>query len=129
MQSVRNDLGIAAKRSKVELSEPQYAEAAQLVRQGKTAVEAVAETAKTQTGAAAAPKAAPVKPPARMRLTPDETAEYQRLVQAGKSELEAKLAIVQQRELVAATGATPLPKARARVAVRQATGRWPEGTP
>lgn len=125
VQSVRNDLGIASKRAKTPLTEPEMAEAARLVREGQTPVEAVAAVAQRQ--ASQAP--AVVRPPVRMRLTPDETTEYERLVRAGKSDVEAKLAIAQQRELVATTGATPLPKAKARVDVRKATGRWPLGTP
>jgi hypothetical protein len=123
VQSVRNDVGIAAKRAKVELSKAGHQVAEQLVRNGKTPVEAVAEIA----GRPAAPAAAQSMP--RMRLNADEMKEYARLVKAGKSDVEAKLAIAQQRELVATTGATPLPKARSRVASRQATGKWPSGTP
>jgi hypothetical protein len=119
-QWIRNDLGIAAARAKVTLSEDQYRAAAELVKQGATPRHVVAELAQPATSSLEATLAA---------LSPDEQRAVLGLLQAGKSPEEALAAIEAQRSLVTKTGATPLPKARGRVAERQTTGRWPKGTP
>jgi hypothetical protein len=124
-QAVRNDLALSARRMGTQLSEESFAAADDLVRtQGLSPAQAVSQVAQTPTAAAA-----PATPSPRLRATQDEAREYARLLSIGKTDQEAVEAILAQRQLIAKTGATSPAKARRRVATRQATGRWPSGTP
>lgn len=134
-QRIQNELGIQARRQKVTLTESQYQAATELVTQGRTPTEAVAEMAKakvaTPVPAATTPAPAPaaptskVKAPRRAKLTADEADEYLRLTGKGLSHEQAVEALMQQRKLAAKLG-TPTPEAvRRRVEQRNKTGRWP----
>jgi hypothetical protein len=137
-QRIQNELGIAARRQQVALTEPQYKAATALVAQGKSPAEAVTEIASRTAAATPAATAAtmsagspaPMKTPkgsSRAKLSADEADEYLRLLESGKTHDEAVGALMQQRQLAAKLG-TPSPDSvRRRVAERNATGRWPEG--
>lgn len=135
-QWIQNDLGLAARRSKVTLTEPQYQAAEKLVREGMSPADAVADVARRVTSAAPVSAASPATPPSpkaptkkgptRARLTADEADEYLRLLDRGMSHDEAVAALMQQRTLAKKLG-TPTPDSvRHRVAERNVTGRWPE---
>lgn len=127
-QRIRNEVGLAARREKVALSEGQLEAADALVaKQGIAPHEAVRQVA---TGAPEIPTApatpAPAAAPAvsRAKMTAAESAAYLRLRKAGKTHDEAVVAVEQLREL-AATLKTPSPEtARQRVVERNRTGRW-----
>lgn len=119
---VRSDLGIAARRSNATLTEPQYAEAADLVKAGRSPVDAVAEIAGRPTD----PLAVGLADVERLKLSPDETKAYVQLLTNGKTHQEAIAAIEQQRKFSGLFG-TPSPEAvRRTVAGRNATGKWPK---
>lgn len=135
-QRIQNELGMAARRQRVKLSEAEYAEAESRVRQGQTPAEAVTTIAQRQTASPAPATSTAAEAPApkvpeltRSKLTAAESKEYLRLVKAGKKHHEAMAAIQQLRDLAARFG-TPSPEeVRRAVAERNATGRWPQGTP
>lgn len=129
--SIGMDLGLSARRLGATLSKDQFAEAATLVTsRGLSPVQAVQQIAGQQ---APAPPVATASAPAAARPSPRvsraEAQEYARMLAAGKTDEEATQAILTQRSLIARTGATSPAKAQRRVAARQATGRWPSGTP
>lgn len=119
-QRIQNELGIQARRQQVTLSEPEYKQAAELVRAGKTPTEAVATMKAQQPPPAAAPTAGPDK----LRLTAAETQAYAKLRIAGKSHEEAVGAIEEQRRLAQTFGLPTGEDVRKAVAERNATGRW-----
>ena len=130
LQRIRNEVGLAEKRSQLTLTEAQREQADRLVAQGlapKHAVQAVAGPS--------APAIQTVSPPAaaapaqaatlKAKLTAAETTEFFRLRKMGKTPTEAYTAIELQRGFARQFG-TPSPEAaRQAVAARNATGRWP----
>lgn len=118
-QRIRNEVGLAARRQNLKLTEEQYAVAERMVAEGHPPMDSVklvhAETSplQTQTSARAKP-----------RISATEMQEYIRLRSAGKSEQEATEAILSQRKLAQRLGTPSVETARARVAERNATGRW-----
>lgn len=97
-QQIRNEVGLAARRNGVALSETELAAADALVAQGQTPVEAVLSL-KPRAVADPVPAMA-VKP----KLTTAEATVYAQLRQAGKSHTEALSIIDQQKQLAAALG-------------------------
>src|SRR5262245_2572310 len=75
-QRIQNELGIAARRAKVTLTDAQYAEAQKLVEAGHPPSAAVQRVGGT-------PKLAPPAP--KLKVSAAEVQEYQKLRQAGKS--------------------------------------------
>ena len=127
-QRVRNEVGLAARREKVALSEGQLEAADALVaKQGIAPREAVRQVATGTPEIPTAPAApAPAAAPAvsRAKMTAAESAAYLRLRKAGKTHDEAVVAVEQLREL-AATLKTQSPETvRQRVSERNRTGRW-----
>lgn len=120
-QRIRNEVGLAARRTKTTLSDEQYAQAEQLVKSGTAPAEAVQKVAG---GKAAA--AAPGAPLAKPKLNAAEMAEYTRLRRMGKSHEQAVAAIAEQQALAARLGTPGSESVRSRVAERNATGRWPK---
>lgn len=121
-QALANDLGLSARRMGATLSEEGFAAAGDLVRtQGMSPAQAVAQVASGPPMVSA--------PKSKLRVTQEEAREYARLLSAGKTDSEATESILTQRKLIRRTGATAPGKAKRRVATRQATGRWPDGTP
>lgn len=129
--SIQNDLGLSARRLGVTLDETQFAQAAEAVTaEGLSPAQAVVKVAGQPAPQAPATAPSVPAPSPRLRVTADEATEYARMLAMGKSVEEATQAIVAQRQLKAAVPGTRTPKqARANVAQRNATGRWPEGTP
>ncbi len=113
-QRIQNELGLAARRSKVTLTEPQYQQAADLVNQGKSPMEAVLKVGKSAEPVAVA------KP----RLLAAETREYVRLRTAGKTDQQAMDAIAAARNLAKTLGTPSSETVRQAVVKRNATGRW-----
>jgi hypothetical protein len=125
-QMVRNELGIYARRAKLNLTPELEAEATALVRQGRTPAQAVAEIHLRQPAAPTPPQAAPDAAAPPTGVGPDEVAAYAQLLRSGKTPQEAAQAIEQLRTLAGRLG-TPTPAAvRTRVAERNKTGRWQE---
>lgn len=124
-QRIRNEVGLAEKRAGLKLTEAERAQADRLVATGTAPKEAVttvagpgsAASAPTSTAAAAAPKA---------RLSAAESKELQRMLQMGKTEKEAYASIELQRGLAARLGTQTPEQVRQKVAVRNATTRWPK---
>ncbi len=121
-QRIRNEVGLAARRSNLKLTEPELAQADGLVREGLTPVQAVKQVGgqTAATPAASAPTASS-KPP---KMTAAETREYVALRSKGKTHQEAAEVLQAQRELAKRFG-TPSPEdARKAVQQRNKTGRW-----
>ena len=119
-QQLQNELGLAARRGNAKLSEAEYADAAALVAQGKSPVDAVA-TIKAQQ--------APVAAPPKFTMNAAESKAYARLLSAGKSHPEAVNAIVQQRALAQSLRTPSGEEVRNAVAERNATDRWGPNRP
>ncbi len=113
-QRIQNELGLAARRQKVKLTEPQYQQAAELVGAGKSPTEAVQ-----------AVQAAQPPTPAKLKMTADQVKAYYSLRNQGKSDAEAMKALLAQVELAKALGTPSGEAVRTAVAQRNASGRWP----
>lgn len=136
-QRIQNELGIQARRQKVTLTEPQYKAATEMVAQGSSPAEAVADVARrtaAPSAASAAPAAATPSTPAvpskangtsRAKLTADEADEYLRLLEKGKTHEEAVAALMQQRQLAAKPG-TLTPEAMRREIAERKHNRSPQ---
>ena len=111
-QRIQNDLGIAARRANLKLTEPEYAKAATLVKQGSTPADAVRSVSGGQPPTPAAVAAKP-------RLSAEETTEYTRLLRAGKTREQALDALQQQREFTGKYQTPSSKEVRARIAARQ----------
>lgn len=112
-QRIQNELGLAARRAGLKLSEPDYQRAAELVTQGQSPTDAVK--------AVAAPDPA-VKP----KLSGAEFQAAQMLVQKGMAPDDAVRTVIGQRAFAARFGLPSSETVRTRVANRNDTGRWPE---
>lgn len=131
-QRIQNELGIAARRAKVTLTEPEYDQAAELVaKQGLTPVEAVARMKPPPVpppSAASVVEPPPVQSPqaalAKARLNGAESTEYMRLIRSGKTPPQALQAIEEQRALAKRFGTPDSETVRKAVKDRNATGRW-----
>lgn len=117
-QQLRNEVGLAARRSGAKLSDHEYALAEDMVKQGvspadavKTVAQKVAQPTQTAT--------------ARLRLNVAEAKEYARLRGAGKTHQEAADAILVQRTLAQKLGTPSSKQVQQDVTERNATGRWP----
>ena len=112
-QRIRNEVGLAARRAKVTLTEDQLGRADDLVQAGQTPTEAVAAVS-------------PLQPPPKVKITAAEMGAYTELRRRGRSHEEATAAILAQRQLAGRLG-TPTPEeVRQSVAEREVTGRWPD---
>jgi hypothetical protein len=118
-QQLRNEVGLAARRQNLKLSDQELEIADGMVRQGVSPADAVKTVAQVA-------KPAPTPPAAKPKLSAAETKEYVRLRSAGKTNQEAMEALRQQREFVAQFGTPSTADVRSRVAERNATGRWPQ---
>lgn len=107
---VRSDLGIAARRAKVTLTEPEYQQAADLVRTGQSPVDAVLKVGKR---------------PELTAMTTDELQEVLRMVQKGQPYDEAVRSVQTQRTLTSRLKSPSPEQVRQRVAKRNATKKWP----
>lgn len=112
-QRLRNELGLAARRNKVTLTEQEYEVAAGMVQQGVPATDAV----KTVAAQLAKPQAAP-----RLKLNVEEAKVYMRLRGQGKTHQDAQEAIQGLRDL--GKGLPSTKTVQTKVAERNATGRW-----
>lgn len=116
-QRIRNEVGLAARREQVTLTETQLSQADDLVAtQGMSARDAVRQVAAGGSRTAQAAQKA--------KLTA-ETDAYLRLRQAGKTHEEAVTAVQQMRDLSSQLGTPSSEAVRQSVAQRNATGRWP----
>lgn len=113
-QRIQNELGLAARRSKVTLTEEEYAAAAEQVAQGHAPAGVVSQL-KAMKAAQAPPK---------LRLDSEESKVYTQLRRTGKTHQEASQAIEQLRTLAAKLGTPASAVVRSQVADRNATGRW-----
>lgn len=118
-QRIQNELGLAARRAKVTLTEPQYQQATDLVAQGKTPMEAV-----TTIGGGAAPPVTAPATPAKLKLNKSELNEYVRLTRGGMTPAEAAQSIAQQRQLLEKLGTPSTEDVIRKVVDRNTTGRW-----
>lgn len=112
-QRVQNELGQQARRQGAKLSESEYAKATELVAQGKTPAEAVADTVKARPATGA-----------RVKLTAAESKTYNALRAKGKTHAEIMEAIEQQRELALRLGTPSSETVRQRISKRNKTGDW-----
>lgn len=112
-QRIQNELGLAARRAGVTLTEPQYQQAAELVKQGQVPTEAVLSIAKP---------AAAVKE----KLSGAEFQAAQSLIEKGLASDVALKTVLGQREFAARFGLPTNETVRTKVATRNATGRWQE---
>ena len=112
-QRLRNEVGLAARRAQLKLSDEQYQKAEDLVRAG------------------AAPEAAvvAVAPPPKVKIVAAEMGAYTALRRKGLSHQEAVDLVAAQRDLVARLGTPTSEAVRHAVAERNVSGRWPAGTP
>lgn len=108
-QRIRNEVGIAARRAGVKLSDQQLAEADALVAQGRAPADAVREVAS-----------------GKPTLNAAESKEYVRRLTAGQTHQQAMEALDQLRALAAKLGTPSSETVRSTVAKRNATGRWPK---
>jgi hypothetical protein len=115
-QRIQNELGLAARRAGLKLTEPQYAEAALRVQGGETPVAAVTAVA-------------PPPPPPKLKISAAEMGTYTALRKLGTSHQDAMAAVQAQRDLVAALGTPSSEAVRQAVADRNVSGRWPGATP
>lgn len=120
-QRVQSEIGLAAKRQGVVLTEPEVQQATQLVDGGRGVMptEAVAQV-KTQRAAA---------PPARPKLTQAEGAVYTKLRRSGKTHEQAIELIYAQRDLAKSLGTPSDATVQRSVADRNETGRWRDDEP
>lgn len=115
-QRLRNEVGLAARRQNLKLTDQQYAVAEDMVRQGASPMESV----KLVHGETAAALTLPKK----LKLSAADTKEYMRIRNLGKSDREAMEIVQAQRELAQSLGTPSVEDVRSRVAERNATGRW-----
>lgn len=113
-QRIQNELGLAARRSKVTLTEEEYAAAAEQVAKGHAPAGVVSQL-KAMKAAQAPPK---------LRLDSEESKVYTQLRRTGKTHQEAAQAIEQLRALATKLGTPASAAVRSQVADRNATGRW-----
>jgi hypothetical protein len=124
-QRIQNELGLAARRANLKLTEPQFAAAETLVRSGKTPIEAVTAAS----GGAAAAEAPTVVTAAgetagKLKLNRDELNEYVRMTKSGIAPADAVLAIAKQRQLQQSLGTPTTSEVIRRVVDRNTSGRW-----
>lgn len=117
-QQIRNEVGIAARRSGTKLSDQEMAQADALVAQGKSPTDAVAQVIASQA------KAATSGAVAKIKLSAAEGKVYMQLRGKGKTHEEAVSAIDAQRKLAGSMGTPSSEEVRSRVAQRNVTGRW-----
>lgn len=128
--SIRMDVGLVARRSKLLLERSELAAAEELVRAGASPVEAVAQVAQ-KAGKLPELPTVPANMPdapataARLKLSSDEAKAYVLLLRKGLSHQQAIDLIQGQRAL---SPTTPAAAARAN-AEHNATGRWPKDRP
>jgi hypothetical protein len=109
-------VGLAARRLKVTLTEPQAKVAEDLVATGQTPTAAIA---------AAAPD---VKPPpaAKPKILAAEMKAYSELRRLGKSHAEAVQALEAARDFARRFGTPSSEEMRRMIAERNLSGQWPE---
>jgi hypothetical protein len=114
-QRIRNEVGLAARRLKVTLSEEQSAAVETLVRQGTAPAEAVATV---------------VPPPVpKLKVTAAEMSAYTALRKLGKTHQQALDAVQAARDLAQQLATPSTSTAQQAVADRNLSVRWPAGTP
>jgi hypothetical protein len=111
--ALQSELGIQARRASVKLTEPQYQQAADLVRAGQSPAEAVRAVGTPM-------------PPPKLKVTAAERGTYAELRRRGKSDEEILALIRIQRELAARLGTPTTEAVQRAVAERNASGEWPE---
>jgi hypothetical protein len=122
-QRIRNEVGLAARRMNVTLTEPQAKAAEDLVAAGRMPTAAVAEAAPVKV--AAAPEVTP-PPAAKPKVLAAEMKEYSRLRKLGKSHMEAVEVLQAQRELARRLGTPTSEAVRQTIVERNLSGEWPE---
>src|SRR5262245_29092273 len=122
-QRIRNEVGLAARRMKVTLTDAQAQAAQDLVATGRMPTAAVAEVAPPKTAAALEPA---LPPAAKPKVTAAEMKEYTRLRRLGKSHAEATAVLQVQRDLAQRLGTPTSEVVRQTVAERNVSGEWPE---
>jgi hypothetical protein len=123
-QRMQNELGLAARRANLKLTEPQFAEAETLMRAGKTPVEAVTTVASGPAAAAPTVVTAAGETAGKLKLNRDELNEYVRMTKSGIAPADAVMAIAKQRALQQALGTPTTSEVIRRVVDRNTTGRW-----
>lgn len=117
-QRIQNELGIAARRAKVTLTEQQYAEATDLVKAGHPPAAAVQRVGGTPTQVKLAPE------PPKLKVSAAEVQAYQQLRAAGKTHDEAVALIELQRKLMQSLGTPSSETVRQAVGKRNLAGDW-----
>jgi hypothetical protein len=92
--AIQSDLGLAARRAGLKLTEPEYQQAEALVRSGQTAEDAVRSLQTTPT---AAPAQAPTPAVLAEDMSPAELQAYRRMKDSGIPDAVAKHEIVKAR--------------------------------
>jgi hypothetical protein len=108
-QRIRNEVGLAARRGKLTLSDAQLDQADALVRAGQSPASAVRSVA----------------PAPKLTVTAAEMSAYTALRRAGKTQQEAVAVLQAQRDLAARLGTPTSEAVRQAVEERNLTGRWP----
>ena len=114
-QRLRNEVGLAAGRQKVKLSEQEYAVAEDMVKQGIAPADAVRTVAQQIAKPANA---------AKMRLNVEESKLYSQLRGKGQTHQQASEAIVTLRQMAKTMGTPSTATVESAVARRNVTGRW-----
>jgi hypothetical protein len=109
-QRIRNEVGLAARRAKLSLSDDQLAQADALVRQGQSPPSAVRSVA----------------PPPKLKVTAAEMGLYTNLRQRGLTQAQAMETVAAQRQLAQSLGTPSSEAIRQAVEQRNLTGRWDE---
>lgn len=118
-QSIQNDLGMAARRQGLTLSEPEYQVAEAAVRDHAVSpAQAVQAVGKLQQAGGL--------PTSKLKFSPDESMQFQALRTAGKSGAEAESAILKLRTLAKKLKTPSGQQVSDAVQKRNETGRWDE---
>ena len=126
---MKNEVGLAARRSGQKLTDAEMEAADVLVAKGQPPAEAVkAVLAQRPTPPPATPAATPKPAPKAARSTDvpteDELPVYMRLIGQGKTHEDAMQVLSQQRKLAGKLGTPSTDTVRKKVAKRNVTGRW-----
>lgn len=120
-QRIQSELGLAARRGAVTLTEAEYQAAGELVAQGKSPAEAIARTVGARQAAVAAQPASPAPPAAatKFKMNVAEVKVYDRLRAIGLTHEAALESIEEQRGLVAKLGTPSAEAVRKQIKSRQ----------
>jgi hypothetical protein len=109
-QRIRNEVGLAARRGKLTLSDAQLDQADALVQAGQSPASAVRSVA----------------PPPKVKITAAEMGVYTELRRRGLTQAQAADLIATQRQLAQSLGTPSSEAIRQAVEQRNLTGRWDE---